>query len=94
MPRQPAATRFSITAHPGVITTGCETVLINKLAAARSGDAHVCLLPPLAGPHPPNAITQGSTSVLIGGLPAARVKDLTGCGAAILTGSMNVLIGD
>lgn len=93
MVMQAAATQFSLTAHPGVITKGCETVLINQLPAARAGDPHTCLLPPLAGPHPPNTIAQGSESVLIEGLPAARVKDLTGCGAAILTGSIDVVIG-
>ncbi|WP_199814741.1 PAAR domain-containing protein, partial [Streptomyces sp. NRRL WC-3549] len=31
--------------------------------------------------------------VLIGGLPAARVRDTTSCGAAVLTGAPNVLIG-
>jgi uncharacterized Zn-binding protein involved in type VI secretion len=77
-----------------VITKGCENVLINKLPAARAGDDHVCLLPPTAGPHPPNKIAQGSGSVLIGGLPAARMKDLTACGATIVSGSPNVVIGD
>lgn len=88
-----AALQFSVTTHPGLVTAGCPTVLINKLPAARLGDAHACLLPPLAGPHPPNAIAKGSATVLIGGQPAARIGDLTGCGASIATGSINVTIG-
>lgn len=90
---QPAALKFSITGHPGIISEGFPKVLINKLAAARVTDPHICLLPPLAGPHPANLIAKGSTTVLIGGLPAARVGDLTACGAPILTGAVNVTIG-
>jgi uncharacterized Zn-binding protein involved in type VI secretion len=88
-----AATRFSLTSHPGLVSTGHRNVLINTLPAARLGDRHVCLLPPLAGPHPTNTIVKGSATVRIGGAPAARVGDLTGCGAAIATGSPNVTIG-
>lgn len=88
-----AATVLSLTSHPGLVATGCEQVLINRLPAARLGDDHLCLLPPLAGPHPPNKIVKGSASVLIGGRPAARIGDLTGCGAAISTGSPDVDIG-
>jgi uncharacterized Zn-binding protein involved in type VI secretion len=54
---------------------------------------HACVMPPLAGPHPPSPVGKGSATVLIGGRPAARVGDLTGCGASIVGGSMNVLIG-
>ena len=90
---QPAAMQFSLTTHPGLVTKGCPTVLINTLPAARLGDPHTCLLPPTAGPHPPNAIAKGSGTVLIGGQPAARIGDLTGCGATIATGSPNVTIG-
>jgi len=90
---QQAATQFSLTTHPGLITSGFPQVLINWLPAARLGDPHACLLPPVAGPHPPNAITGFSKTVFIGGMQAARVGDLTGCGAVIQTGSVNVLIG-
>jgi uncharacterized Zn-binding protein involved in type VI secretion len=76
-----------------MVATGCATVLINTLPAARIDDQYFCLLPPVAGPHPPNKIVKGSATVLIGGKPAARIGDLTACGAAIATGSPNVVIG-
>lgn len=85
---------FSAYPHPGVIATGCQTVLINTLPAARLGDDYFCLMPPVAGPHPPNKMIKGSSTVLIGGKPAARVGDLSGCGAVIASGSPNVLIGE
>lgn len=88
-----AATLLSSTLHPGLITSGCMSVLIAALPAARQGDQHTCLLPPLAGPHPPNAITGGSATVRIGGMAAARVGDLTGCQSPVTTGVPQVLIG-
>jgi uncharacterized Zn-binding protein involved in type VI secretion len=81
------------TNHPGTISMGSPTVLINSLPAARATDIHTCALPPLAGPHPPNPIALGSTTVLINGLPAARQLDTTCCGATIVNGSTNVIIG-
>jgi len=92
MPR--AARITDATSHPGVIAgPGAPTVLINGLPAARVGDLHACTLPPPAGPHPPNPLAAGSTRVLIAGMPAARQGDATGCGATIIAGSPNVLIG-
>lgn len=90
----PAAARMGdATNHPGIISKGSPDVRINFLPAARVTDVHTCALPPAAGPHPPNAILKGSTTVLINKLPAARQNDPTGCGATIVTGSMNVQIG-
>jgi uncharacterized Zn-binding protein involved in type VI secretion len=91
----PAAARlFDPTNHPGVLTgPGVPNVLINGRAAMCLGDMHACTMPPLAGPHPPNPVVKGSATVLIGGRPAARTGDLTGCGASIVGGSFNVLIG-
>lgn len=92
--RAPAARVLDLTDHPGAITAlGEPRVLIGGLPAARVGDMHACVMPPLAGPHPPTPIAIGSTSVLIGGSPAARVGDTTGCGARIVSGCFNVLIG-
>lgn len=89
-----AARKFEFTDHPGIITgPGAAMVLINGLAAVRVTDDHACLLPPLAGPHPPSKIVKGSATVKIEGQPAARKGDTVGCGAAITTGSPNVLIG-
>jgi uncharacterized Zn-binding protein involved in type VI secretion len=76
-----------------IMGPGAVNVFINELAAVRVTDQHVCLLPPLAGPHPPNTIVKGSATVLIENQPAVRQGDLTGCGAAIVGGSPNVLIG-
>ena len=91
----PAAARlFDPTSHPGLLMQGSPTVLIEGLPAARMSDKHVCLLPPVAGPHPPSPIAKGSVSVLINDLPAARQGDAAGCGAQILKGATTVLIGD
>jgi uncharacterized Zn-binding protein involved in type VI secretion len=69
------------------------TVLIGGLPAATVGSLHTCSFPPPAF-HPPTTILPpGCPTVLIGGLPAARMGDLAGCGAAILGGAPNVLIG-
>lgn len=91
----PAAARlFDASNHPGMITgPGAANVLINGLPAARMGDMHACTLPPPAGPHPASTIVDGSGSVLIGNQPAARMGDLSGCGATIVAGSANVIIG-
>jgi uncharacterized Zn-binding protein involved in type VI secretion len=90
----PAAARvLDISNHPGFIVKGSPTVTINFLPAARATDTHVCLMPPLAGPHGGNPLVGGSKTVLINGLPAARQNDKTGCGATIISGSPNVIIG-
>jgi uncharacterized Zn-binding protein involved in type VI secretion len=90
----PAARIGESTSHPGTIAgPGVTTVIIAGRPAVAVGDIHVCALPPKAGPHPPNPIARGSQSVLIGGRPAARQGDMTGCGATIVSGATNVLIG-
>ncbi len=90
----PAARVSDPTSHPGMIAgPGAPNVLINGLPAARVGDLHACAFPPPAGPHPPTPIAMGSATVLIAGQPAARQGDATGCGAVIVVGSPNVLIG-
>jgi uncharacterized Zn-binding protein involved in type VI secretion len=89
-----AARVLDATSHPGMIGgPGAPTVLIGGQPAARVGDTHVCAMPPPAGPHPPAPIVTGSTTVLIAGLPAARSGDATGCGATIVSGCPNVLVG-
>jgi len=91
MPR--AARMFDYTSHPGLLIQGSTDVFIAKLPAARMNDLHVCLLPPLAGPHPPSTIAMGSTTVFINKQPAARQFDAVGCGAQILGGAATVSIG-
>ena len=90
----PAARVTDSTAHPGMVAgPGVPTVMIAGLPAAVVGDMHACSMPPLAGPHPPNPFPSGSKTVLIGGRSALRLGDVAGCGAAIVTGASNVLIG-
>ncbi len=89
----PAARVGNPTGHPGVISgPGVPTVLIAGQPAAVLGDTHVCSFPP-PPPHPPTPLVSGSATVLIGGRPAARMGDLAGCGAPIVAGALNVLIG-
>ncbi len=87
----PAARVGDQSGHPGAITgPGIATVLIGGQPAAVVGDMHTCSM----YPHVPTPIAPpGSKTVLIGGRPAARVGDLAGCGAPILKGATNVLIG-
>ncbi|MET8974282.1 PAAR domain-containing protein [Streptomyces sp. NPDC004539] len=102
----PAAARTGDpTDHGGVIATpppgaaaSVLTVLIGGRPAAVVGSLHTCAMPPHLALGPANVIIPnpaGLTSgiVLIGGLPAAKARDKTACGASILTGAMNVLIG-
>jgi uncharacterized Zn-binding protein involved in type VI secretion len=73
------------------------TVLIGGKPAAVVGSTHICVIPPHALLGPANVVLPGPKAatglVLIGGLPAARVGDKTACGANIVMGAMNVLIG-
>jgi uncharacterized Zn-binding protein involved in type VI secretion len=95
---KPAARMGDLTAHGGVITLGCPTVLIGGQPAARVGDMHTCpmvtgLVPHVGGPILP----PGSLTVLIGGMPAARVGDMATCvgppDTIIPPGCPTVLIG-
>ncbi|HJD82700.1 PAAR domain-containing protein [Kitasatospora aureofaciens] len=98
----PAARSGDPTDHGGALTTpppgalAVETVLIGGRPAAVVGSLHVCVPHVEMGPanlvEPElGTVTRGVT--LIGGFPAARMGDKTTCGAAILGGAFNVLIG-
>jgi uncharacterized Zn-binding protein involved in type VI secretion len=102
----PAAARTGDpTDHGGRITTpppaaarAVATVLIGGRPAAVEGSLHVCAVPQHAALGPanviePNPSALGPGAVLIGGLPAARARDRTACGAMVLPGAMNVMIG-
>lgn len=92
MPR--AARTDDPTDHPGLISCpSTRNVLINGKRAAVRGDNHLCNFPPPTGPHPPSTIIEGSATVLINGQPAARMEDTAGCGARIMSGAHNVMIG-
>ncbi|MFD6226491.1 PAAR domain-containing protein [Streptomyces sp. NPDC060232] len=91
--------------HGGLLATpppgaaaAVATVLIGGRPAAVVGSLHVCVVPPHAALGPANVIVPNPAAlttgtVLIGGLPAARARDQTACGAQVLTGAMDVLIG-
>jgi len=92
----PAARLGDLTAHGGMITQGCPTVLIGGMPAARVGDMHTCPMtvpvPHIGGPILPPC----SATVIIGGMPAARVGDNAACVGAtdtITQGCPTVLIG-
>jgi uncharacterized Zn-binding protein involved in type VI secretion len=94
----PAARVNDVTNHPGkIVGVGARSVMIGNRPAAVAGpmapNIHHCALPPISGPHPPTPIAGGSKTVLIGGLPAARLGDRAGCGARIISGARDVLIG-
>jgi uncharacterized Zn-binding protein involved in type VI secretion len=93
-----AAHITSSTTHGGALQgTGIATVKIGKFAAAVAGDPastlHKCSIVPPPAHLSLSPVTTGSTSVFIGGKPAARVNDPVGCGATILSGAFDVLIG-
>ncbi len=94
-----AARVSDLTAHGGMVCSGCPTVLIGGLPAARAGDMHACpMLSPMTPPvpHAGGPIASGCTTVMIGGQPAARQTDLCLCAgppATIVTGCPTVLIG-
>ncbi|MBK8456229.1 MAG: PAAR domain-containing protein [Phyllobacteriaceae bacterium] len=101
MPGFPAARKTDMTACPmvtpglppiphvgGPITMPCSpNVIIGMMPAARVTDIAQCV-------GPPDVIVKGSRTVFINMLPAARVTDPTAHGGKIITGQMNVLIGD
>ncbi|GHH79033.1 hypothetical protein GCM10018793_30730 [Streptomyces sulfonofaciens] len=101
----PAARTGDATAHGGVIgapppgaAASVATVLIGGRPAAVTGSLHVCPVPPHAALGPanvllPDAAAAASGQVLIGGLPAARMRDRTACGALVVAGAVDVLIG-
>src|SRR5690349_11602486 len=70
----------------GPIATGCPTVSIGGLPAARATDLCTCV-------GAPDAITAGSPTVLIGGRPAARMGDSCAHGGVITGGDAAVRIG-
>jgi len=70
-----------------VLPTGCPTVIICGMPAARVGDRAMCV-------GPPDVIAQGSPTVFIGGQLASRMGDMTVHGGVITTGCPTVLIGE
>jgi uncharacterized Zn-binding protein involved in type VI secretion len=96
----PAARVGDTTAHGGVISVGCPTVIIGGMPAARVGDMHTCPMQTPGTPPIPHVggpiLPPGSPTVLIGNMPAARVGDMATCVGppdSIVMGCPTVLIG-
>ncbi|MHB1462003.1 MAG: PAAR domain-containing protein [Armatimonadota bacterium] len=75
-----------ISSHGGTIITGSLSVITGGRPVARMGDMHVC---PVPG-HGVTRIVTGSMSTLADGRPSAGLSDIAGCGAVIVTGSLDV----
>ncbi|MTD28155.1 PAAR domain-containing protein [Erwinia sorbitola] len=74
--------------HGGAIVSGSGDTTINGNNAGIVGNSVApCAL------HGAAPVATGSGSVFINGCNAARLGDVTGCGAAIVTGSGDVDIG-
>lgn len=77
---------------PSPCVSGSGNVMTNKKPAMRQGDKfapHCC---PKKGCHPP-VLAKGSSTVFINGRQAGRLSDPTACGAKVMVGSGNVIIG-
>lgn len=70
----------------GPISSGCGTVKIGYMPAARVGDSAVCV-------PATDTISQGASNVMIGGMPAARLGDSTAHGGVVVAGCPTVIIG-
>lgn len=70
----------------GPIVTGCATVLIGGIPAARITDQLVCV-------GPPDMIVMGSATVITCGMPQARIGDMTEHGGVIVVGCFTVIVG-
>jgi uncharacterized Zn-binding protein involved in type VI secretion len=75
-----------ISSHGGTVITGSISTVVNGRPAARMCDLHVC---PIPG-HGVTPIVTGSLNTAADGRPNARLGDIAGCGAVIVTGSLNV----
>ncbi|GAB2683930.1 PAAR domain-containing protein [Saccharopolyspora gloriosae] len=81
---------------PPPVAVRVATVLIGGKPAAVTGSTVVCGIPPHALLGPANVLTPSPPRggvVLIGNLPAAKMMDKSSCGAQVIVGAMNVLIG-
>lgn len=76
--------------HGGKIITGANNVLVNGVPIARAGDIYKCA----DSTHSRNIIVGIPANSSALGRQAARVGMKTACGATIITGSPNVVIGD
>lgn len=77
---------------PTALITGSNNVIINKKLAMRVADKFVPHCCPVPGCHSVMLAT-GSSTVIINGRAAGRLGDKTACGASVMIGSSNVIIG-
>ena len=92
----PACTITSQTAHGGIVTVGCPTVLINFMPASRIGDLHVCPMVTGVVPHVGGPFILGSPTVLVSMMPQSRVTDQLVCVGppdVAMMGAETVLVG-
>lgn len=83
---RPQARLGDTSSHGGTVITGSVTTIVNGRPVARMSDMHVC---PIPG-HGVTPIVSGSLDTATDGRPNARMGDMAGCGAVIVTGSLNV----
>ncbi len=83
---RPQARLGDISSHGGTIISGSVTAFANGKPVARMFDLHAC---PIHG-HGVTPIITGSLNTATDGRPNARMGDIAGCGAVIVTGSLNV----
>lgn len=85
----PAARVGDAIGHGGVLVTGSGDVFMNGIPAGFvAGSVAVCALHASA-----QAVVVASGTVFINRLPAAFVGGVTSCGAPIVSGSPDVMIG-
>ena len=83
---RPQARLGDVSSHGGTVVTGSITAFVNGRPVARMCDMHVC---PIPG-HGVTPIATGSLDTSTDCRPNARLGDIAGCGAVIVTGSLNV----
>ena len=82
---RPQARLGDVSSHGGTIITGSVTTLANGRPVARMCDLHAR---PIHG-HGVTPIVTGSLDTATDGRPNARLGDIAGCGAVIVTGSLD-----
>ncbi len=79
-----------LSSHGGTLAPpGATNVLAGGLPVAFLGSNHVCPIPF----HPAGPLMATGVKLLVNGLPAGRAQDLLPCGALVLPGATNILVG-
>jgi uncharacterized Zn-binding protein involved in type VI secretion len=87
MAAQPVARLTDAGSHGGAVVTGSPDVTVNGLPVARVGDTYACPR------HGPNPITSGAPRATANGRNIAHVGSGTACGATIVSGSPDTVVG-